>query len=127
MNWIAAIVAAAVTMGVLDGLWLGVVARGLYRRELGTVMRDETDVLAAAIFYVLYIVGVVVIAVGQFDGIGTVALVGAGIGALAYGTYDLTNMATTKGFTWTITVVDMLWGTALTTAVAAAGEWASTW
>ncbi len=127
MNWIAALVAAAVTMGVLDGLWLGVVAKGLYRRELGGVMRDSPNVVAAALFYVLYVVGVVVIAVGQFEGIGTVALVGAGLGALAYGTYDLTSMATTKGYTWTITVVDLLWGTALTAAVAAAGEWASTW
>ena len=126
-EWIAALVAAGVTMGVLDGLWLGVVARRLYVRELGHIMRDTTNVLAAGIFYVLYVVGVVAIAVGQFDGTGTAALVGAGLGALAYGTYDLTNMATTEGFTWTITVVDLLWGTALTSAVAAVGEWASTW
>lgn len=126
-EWIAAVVAAAFTMGVLDGLWLGVVARRLYRRELGHVMREATNVVAAGMFYVLYVVGVVALAVGQYDGIGTAALVGAGIGALAYGTYDLTSMATTEGFTWTITVVDLMWGTALTAAVAAVGEWASTW
>ena len=126
-EWIAAVVAAAFTMAVLDGLWLGVIARRLYRRELGHVMREATNVLAAGMFYMLYVVGVVALAVGQYDGIGTAALVGTGIGALAYGTYDLTSMATTEGFTWTITFVDLTWGTALTAAVAAVGEWASTW
>ena len=127
MNWIAALIAAAVTMGVLDGLWLGVIARDVYRSELGPLMRASTNVPAAAIFYGMYVVGVTTLVVRQFDGVGTAALVGAGIGAMAYGTYDLTNMATVEGFTWKITAIDITWGCALTAAVSAAGEWASGW
>lgn len=127
MKWIFAVIAAAVTMGVLDGLWLGVVAKSFYRDELGGLMRERTNVVAAVLFYVLYIAGVVVLVVRPYDGVGTAALVGAALGLLAYGTYDLTNMATIDGFTWRVTVVDLMWGAVLTAAVSAAAEWATTW
>lgn len=126
MNWIAALVAAGLAMGVLDGLWLGVVARKVYENELGGIMRSKPNVAAAAIFYVVYVVGVVALVVDRFDGVGTAALAGAALGFFAYATYDLTSMATTEGFTWKITVIDLAWGAALTAAVAAAGELAST-
>ena len=127
MKWIFAVIAAAVTMGVLDGLWLGVVAKSFYRDELGGLMRERTNVVAAALFYVLYIAGVVVLVVRPYDGVGAAALVGAALGLIAYGTYDLTNMATIDGFTWRVTVVDLVWGAVLTAAVSAAAEWATTW
>ncbi len=127
MKWIYAVIAAAVTMGVLDGLWLGVVAKSFYRNELGGLMRDHANAVAAGLFYVLYIAGVVLLVVRPYEGVATAALVGAALGLFAYGTYDLTNMATIDGFTWRVTIVDMLWGAVLTAAVSAAAEWASTW
>ncbi|MDW3216010.1 MAG: DUF2177 family protein [Ilumatobacteraceae bacterium] len=126
VNWIAALIAGGLTMGVLDELWLGVVARKLYENEIGELMRPKPNVAAAAVFYVVYVVGVVALVVDRYDGIGTAALAGAAVGFLAYATYDLTSMATIEGFTWKITAIDLAWGTALTAAVATAGEWAST-
>jgi len=125
MNWIFALIASAIAMGVLDGLWLGIVARSVYVNEIGELMRPKTNVAAAGMFYVLYVVGIVMLVVWQYDGAGTVALVGGGIGLLAYATYDLTNMATLEGFTWKLTAIDIVWGTLLTAAVATAGELAS--
>ena len=127
MNWIFALVAGAVTMGVLDALWLGPVARTFYESEIGEIMRERPNWVAAIVFYVLYVVGVVVMVVRPYDGIGEAALAGGALGLIAYATYDLTSMATTKGFTWKLTVVDMAWGTLLTAAVASAAEWASGW
>ncbi len=127
MKWIFAVIAAAVTMGVLDGLWLGVVAKSFYRDELGGLMRERTNVFAAGLFYVLYVAGVIVLVVRPYEGVGTAALVGAALGLIAYGTYDLTSMATIDGFTWRVTVIDLVWGAVLTAAVSAAAEWASTW
>ena len=77
---------------------------------------------AAALFYALYVVGVVVLVVRPGESLGWTAWECAGMGALlgavAYGTYDLTNRATLRGFPWALAVVDLAWGTALTAAVA---------
>lgn len=127
MTWIWALLAGGVTMGVLDALWLGPIARSFYRSEIGEIMREPPNWVAAGVFYVLYVVGVVVMVVRPYDGVADATLAGGALGLIAYATYDLTSMATTKGFTWPLTVVDMAWGTVLTASVAAAAEWASGW
>jgi len=48
-------------------------------------------------------------------------------GALAYGTYDLTNLATIKGWAWQIAVIDIIWGTALNSAVGTASYYIGVW
>jgi uncharacterized membrane protein len=119
---LAELAVAGATMAVGDGLWLGVVARRFYREQLGDLMRPKVDVLAAAAFYVLYVVGIVVLVVRPGESLGWTAWECAGMGALlgavAYGTYDLTNRATVVGFPWTLAAVDLAWGAALTAAVA---------
>ena len=119
---LAQLAVAAAAMAVGDGLWLGVIARRFYRDQLGDLMRPTTDVDAAALFYALYVVGVVVLVVRPGESLGWTAweCAGAGalLGAVAYGTYDLTNRATVRGFPWTLALVDLVWGTALTAAVA---------
>ena len=112
---------AAVVMGVADGLWLGVVARRFYRDQMGSLMRQRPDVVAAAAFYVLYIVAAVLLVVRPGEALGwtswEIAGMGALLGAAAYGTYDLTNRAVVAGFPWTVAIVDLAWGAALTAAV----------
>ena len=44
---------------------------------------------------------------------------GAGLGLVAYGTYDLTNLAVVKGFGTKIALLDLAWGTVLSGVSAA--------
>lgn len=117
-----------VFLGV-DFVWLSVMG-GFYRQEIGGLMRAVPNIPVAALFYAAYGVGIVVFAVRPEVADASllqVALLGALFGALAYGTYDLTNLATLKGFTVKVAVVDILWGSALTAVCALAGRVAANW
>jgi uncharacterized membrane protein len=115
------------TMGVLlsaEALWLGLVAGGLFRKEVGHLLRPEFRLGPAVAFYLIYVTGILVFAV--LPGIEarqlhrSVAL-GAFLGLVAYSTFDLTSMAVFKGFPLRLAGVDILWGTCVTAAVSAAG------
>ncbi len=121
MNYLPSFLASFVVMAVLDGLWLTVVARSFYREHLGFLMAEVPNWAAAGAFYLIYVIGVTFFATqpGVDDGSAlTAALRGALFGFVAYATYDLTNMATVRGWPSIITLVDMAWGTALSAAVA---------
>lgn len=108
----------------LDALWLGVVARGFYARQLGEMLRDDPRWGAAVLFYLIYVAGVVVLAVLpalELRSPGRALALGALLGLVAYAAYDLTNLATLKGFPIRMVVVDLAWGTVLTAVVAWAG------
>jgi uncharacterized membrane protein len=111
---------ALVTMVVLDGVWLGLIATSLYRDALGPLMADPVNPWAAGAFYLIYPLGLVVFAVRPGDGAGpwTVAARGALFGLIAYATYDLTNWATLKGWSASLTFIDMVWGLVVTAAAA---------
>lgn len=115
------LVVAATVMGVLDAVWLGTVAKQFYYGELGAVLLKKPNMKAAVLFYIIYVVGTVVFVTMPALKEGSLAYA-AGFGALfgfvAYATYDLTNLATMKGFKTKVAVVDMIWGAALTSVVA---------
>ncbi|WP_371418320.1 DUF2177 family protein [Methylocapsa sp. S129] len=117
-------VAAALVMLGLDAVWLTLTANSLYRPRIGDMMLDGFRLTPAIAFYALYLCGIVVFAIRPAFASGrwTTALVsGALFGLFAYGTYDLTNQATLKIWSTTITVADMAWGAFLTAVSAAAG------
>jgi uncharacterized membrane protein len=119
-----AYVAAAVVMLGLDSVWLTLTADRLYRPLIGELMLDGFRPAPAIAFYALYLVGIVVFAIRPAFATGrwTTALVsGALFGLIAYGTYDLTNQATLKTWSTTITLADMAWGSFLTAVAASAG------
>ncbi|MDX1502848.1 MAG: DUF2177 family protein [Thermoanaerobaculia bacterium] len=121
---IAAYAASFVAFLALDLLWLGVVARGFYREQLGDLLRPDTRWGAALAFYLLYIAGVVVFAVlpaAEKASLVRALVLGGFFGLVAYAAYDLTSLATTRGFPLLVAVVDLIWGTVLTASVAAAG------
>ena len=94
-------VAALVGFLAIDMLWLGVVARGFYRRQLGFLLADQVNWWAAFSFYLLFVAGVLVFAVVpalQAGSLSRALLLGGLLGLLTYGTYDLTNLATVKGW-----------------------------
>ena len=112
-----------------DAVWLGVVAKGLYRRELGHLLAPEVRWWAALVFYLIYVVGVLVLVVlpGRGGSLATVAALGALFGFVAYATYDLTNLATLREWPLLVTAVDLVWGAVLTAATAAAGWLYARW
>jgi uncharacterized membrane protein len=116
--------AAALVMLGLDAIWLTFTANALYRPLICDLMLDGFRPAPAIVFYVLYIGGIVVFAVrpGLAAGRWTTALLsGALFGLFAYGTYDLTNQATLKIWSTTITLADMAWGSFLSALSGAAG------
>jgi len=101
---------------LIDMIWLGVVAKGFYRKHLGPLMSPKVNWAAAILFYLLFIVGLVVFAVRPALAAGKpvqALLLGALLGLISYATYDLTNLATLKDWPIVVTVVDLIWGTVL--------------
>ncbi len=112
---------AVVAFLVIDGIWLGLVAKSFYSEQLGHLLRPSPLPVPAIIFYLAYTAGLVFLAVRPFDtnvSLTSVALYGALVGFLAYGTYDMTNLATLKEWPVVMSLVDMLWGTILSACVA---------
>lgn len=114
----------AVIFFVCDFIWLSLTARSLYRRELGDLLLEQPNLAIAAGFYLVYLVGMVLLVSMPAEGdIGKALWMGAVLGLVAYGTYDLTNLSTMRGFTPTIAAIDMAWGTSLSAVSAAGGVW----
>ena len=108
----------------IDMLWLGLVARSFYQQYLGFLMSPSINWLAAIIFYLLFIVGILVFVVLpglEKDSLKITLLRAALFGLITYATYDLTNLATLKDWPLLVTVVDLLWGTFLSVSVSLVG------
>jgi uncharacterized membrane protein len=122
--------AALFAFFAIDMVWLGLVARPLYRKYLGFLLSPNVNWIAAFIFYLLFIAGVLMFVVvpGLEDNSLKKMLAHAALfGMITYATYDLTNLATVKNWPVIITIVDMIWGTVLTVAVSYVGFLAGKW
>ena len=120
----------AVAFFAIDIVWITTIAQGFYQKHIGHLLRDQAVAGAAVLFYAIYIAGILVFAVvpGLESGSLTrTLLLGAFLGFFAYATFDLTSMALIQGFSWTVVVVDLVWGTVLTASVAAAGYGFGRW
>ncbi len=105
---------------VIDMLWLGLVAKNFYAKQIGTLLKSNVNWAAAVIFYLIFITGLVVFVINPAmeKGSWTHALLfGALFGFVCYATYDLTNLALTKGWSVLVTVVDLAWGATLAALV----------
>ncbi len=104
----------------IDMIWLGVVAKGFYRRHLGPMLSPKVNWPAAILFYLLFIVGLLIFAIKPALAAGAplrALAFGALFGLICYATYDLTNLATLKDWPLLVTVIDLVWGTVLGGAV----------
>ncbi|MEB0226434.1 DUF2177 family protein [Pseudomonas sp. 10S4] len=108
---------------LLDGLWLGVLMAPTYRALLGPLMLDQPLLVPAAVFYLLYVIGCVVFVVLPASTWQRAARMGALLGLVAYGTYDLSNWATLNGWSAQLAVMDMAWGTLATCIACTVGYW----
>lgn len=114
----------------IDFVWLTSMGERFYRPNLGKLMAEKANLPVALVFYLLYVVGVLVLVVMPAIDKGSLAqaiLGGALLGAVAYGTYDFTNLATIEGWPVIVSVVDVIWGTTLTAVIAAVGYMAGRW
>lgn len=124
MTYIKATAATAASFLVIDLLWIGFFLRDVYASQLGDMLRETANGYAAGVFYVGYIAGIVYFAVrpAYREGrIGSAVVNGALLGALAYGTFTLTNYAILTSWSLTLAVSDIAWGAFLTASAAAVG------
>ncbi|WP_180130807.1 DUF2177 family protein [Rhodoferax sp. BLA1] len=129
-KYVAGYAAVAAVMLLLDMVWLGVVAKSMYQESIGHLMADKPRIAAAAVFYVVYAMGLMVfVLVPHVNDTqwGRTLLFGALFGFVAYATYDLSNLATLKNWPVKLTLIDMCWGSVLSAVSAGAGKAAMNW
>ena len=115
------LIALPVFLGI-DMIWLSLVAKDFYAKQIGFLMKPNINWAAAIIFYLLFIIGLVVFVISPAlskHSLIQALLLGALFGLITYATYDLTNLATTKDWPLLVTLVDLLWGTFIAASVSA--------
>jgi uncharacterized membrane protein len=125
-------VATLAAFFVIDMIWLGLIARTFYRKQLDFLLAPNTNWIAAIVFYLLFILGILVFVVVpglEDNSLKTTLLRAALFGLITYATYDLTNLATVKDWPVLVTVVDLAWGIILSVTVSlvsfGVGKWLS--
>jgi len=115
---------------IIDLIWLGVVAKSFYQKNLKYILSPNVNWTAAIIFYLIYIAGILIFAVLPAvakDSLRHAAVWGALFGFFTYATYDLTNLALLKDWPIIIVIVDILWGVVLCSAVATLSFFVAKW
>lgn len=109
---------------IIDGIWLGVVAWPFYKSEIGQLLKP-ISIAPAIIFYVIYVVAMIYFVISPnlnpYDW-KNVLMMGFMLGVVCYATYDLTNLATLKDWSWKVSLIDIIWGgfvTSTTTSIVA--------
>ena len=104
----------------IDMIWLGLVAKNFYKEQIGTLMKPDVNWVAALIFYLIFIGGMVLFVIEpavQKCSWAQALRMGAIFGFVCYATYDLTNLAVAKDWPVLVTIVDLIWGAVLAGSV----------
>lgn len=120
LRYVLTWVAVTAVFLTIDAVWLAYVAKGFYQKHIGAMLRAEFLMAPAALFYLFYtfcLVILVIIPATRAASPWQAVLLGALLGLCAYGTYDMTNLATLKGWPVIVSVVDMAWGATITAFV----------
>lgn len=107
----------------IDIVWLTLIAKNFYAKYIGYLMAKNPNLLAALVFYLIFIAGLVffVITPALDKKMWTYALLaGVFFGLVTYATYDLTNLATVKNWPIIVTIADLIWGMFVSAAVSVA-------
>ena len=124
VKFAAAYLGSAVVFLVLDFIWLSNASRLLYRPKLGNLLSENPNLGVAALFYLFYVAGVVILVVLPAESARSWLMavgLGAVLGFVAYGTYDFTNLATIRDWPAIVSIIDLIWGTFVTAVTALAG------
>ena len=120
---VATLIASLIFL-IIDVIWLSFATKSFYRPLIGNLLSDKPVMWAAALFYILYVFGMASVVIQPCVESGNLIktiYTGFIFGLVAYGTYNLTNMAVLKGWSPTVTFVDMFWGGSLTALSATTG------
>lgn len=105
----------------IDMVWLGLISKNFYAKHIGALLKPDVNWVAAILFYLLFIAGLVVFVImPAFEKQSWMhaLLFGALFGLVCYATYDLTNLAVAKDWPVIVTIVDLIWGAVLAGSVA---------
>ena len=123
-RYLASYAATLIALLVVDLVWIGVIAKPLYQAGIGHLMAPQPNLPAALVFYLIFPLGLLLFAVlpGAGGAWGKTLVSGALFGFFAYATYDLTNLATLKGWPLGLSLIDMAWGSLVSALASAAGK-----
>jgi uncharacterized membrane protein len=130
IKFVVGYLGAGLTFAAIDAVWLTTMTNRLYKPILAPILAEKPDMKAAVAFYLIYIFGIVFFAIEPALREGSwqrAAINGAVLGFVAYATYDLTNQATLNVWSTKLTLIDLCWGTTLTTVSALGGYFAARW
>lgn len=129
LKYLITYLGTGLAFAALDAVYLTLAGQKVYRPLLDYALADKPAMPAAIVFYLMYVLGVVMLAIlpNKDAGLLKTAATGAMLGAFAYATYDLTNQATLKVWATRITLIDISWGTFLTCVGATVGYLAWRW
>lgn len=108
----------------IDAIWLGIIAKNLYSEKIGHLMAENPNLIAAGIFYLLFVATLLIFVVipgYEAQSLTKTIILGALFGMITYATYDLTNLATLKDWPLAVTIIDIIWGASLATVTSVAG------
>ncbi len=123
-------IASALFFLVIDFIWLGLIAKGFYQRQIGFLMADKVNWVAACLFYGIFVLGTMIFCIYPAvirQSFWMALGLGAMFGLVTYATYDLTNLATLRDWPIAIVIVDILWGMVLCGAVSGFGWGMAGW
>ncbi|MBX9773976.1 MAG: DUF2177 family protein [Xanthobacteraceae bacterium] len=124
MTYVTAYLATLIVFLAADMVWLGTMVDRVYRPALGDMLSTSVNFPPAIVFYLIYPIGLLIFAVlpaVKSGSVATAATYGALFGFFTYATYDLTNYATLRNWTLSVTAIDMAWGTVLGALASAVG------
>lgn len=128
MSYITLYLVTALVFLAADAVGLSLLLKPVFERNLGDMLLDDIKLAPAAAFYLFYVLALTILITGpglQDTPLWQVAAKAALFGAAAYGTYEFTNLATLKGWSWQMVALDVTWGTCLTAAAATVGTLAA--
>lgn len=118
LNFLKQLIVVIPTFLILDGIWLLGVANKFYKTNLGNLMRSQVNWLAVGLAYLFLVLGIIFFVLPKANSNLQALGWGALFGFISYAVYDMTNMATLNGWTWKLSIVDMIWGAVLCGLVA---------
>jgi len=124
MRYLYLYIITFVVFFAIDFIWLNFIAKNIYATKIGHLLAENPRLFPALIFYLVFIVGVIIFAVlpgYEAQNIWKTVMLGALFGLLTYSTYDLTNLATLKNWPISVTIIDLIWGTSISTVTSVAG------
>ena len=102
----------------------------LFFKHIGHLMRENTNFVLAALFYLFYVMGVYWFATKaglRSDSLIVAIFSGSFLGLIAFGTYELTNYLVLKDWKAILVIVDTFWGMLISGAMAAIGYQVYKW